>query len=230
MFALESQLSWPWWLEFDTQRILLKMIFKSFILPCLGLVGLASATPSCPLNTANLTNYQVTIYNTAYNEGVQPYQTNANSVVYGSCGGGGVCKWKIRRCGPEYGTFTINGKEGQEAYVLESTKFDQNYLYASSENGDRAVGYYKQDKNKICDFDVGYKWAIFKDEGCEGRYYIYSLGYGEWLSASPKFIWGEGPKSLMEHKGCLNDEFFADGGCGKARAFDFTELTILNSY
>merc|ERR1712088_1138623 len=193
--------SLPWWLEFDTQRILLKMIFKSFILPCLGLVGLASATPSCPLTTANLTNYQVTIYNTAYNEGVQPYQTNAN-----------------------------NGKEGQEAYVLESTKFDQNYLYASSENGDRAVGYYKQDKNKICDFDVGYKWAIFKDDGCEGRYYIYSLGYGEWLSASPKFIWGEGPKSLMEHKGCLNDEFFADGGCGKARAFDFTELTILNSY
>ena len=103
-------------------------------------------------------------------------------------------------------------------------------IYASSENSNNAIAYYKVDKKNevdICDFDVGFKWKVFKDD-CEGDYYLYSLGYNDWLNASPRGIWTD-PRGLMEHKKCEYFEFYADGGCGKARAFKFTEITLISN-
>ena len=205
-----------------------KTHIKQLALTILGFSTLkAYAKPSCPLLPVNMTNYQVTMYSKSYNEGIKVYDTKSNSVVHGSCGGGGDCKFKFKRCDEKFGEY---GEENSDTYVLESGKWSENYIYASSENSNNAIAYYKVDKNNevdICDFDVGFKWKVFKDD-CEGDYYLYSLGYNDWLNASPRGIWTD-PRGLMEHKKCEYFEFYADGGCGKARAFKFTEITLISN-
>ena len=129
-----------------------------------------------------------------------------SSVRHEGCSGGGACVWKFIQC--DYSADYEGG-----IYVLQNKKY-QTYLYG---NIAYAMSHVTDTFDNVCYVYKNYHHIVFRDPCSENQYYLYNLGYSQWVYGSAA--------GLMTHSDCNTDASLAHG-CGDFRTLELRDLTI----
>lgn len=132
-----------------------------------------------------------------------------SSVRHEGCSGGGACVWTFIQC-----DYSADHEGG--IYVLKNKKYNT-YLYA---NIAMAMSHVTDTFDNVCYVYKNYHHVVYKDP-CDDQYYLYNLGYSQWVYASTL--------NLMTHSDCYDDEDMAHG-CGDFRPLILKEVQTVSDH